>query len=118
MILESLLLNLITHAKGEHGYSKILHMMVKDGSSAFLTLFLLFSDGTLDSTCRNSILCLHMQYALIVTYRSLMHYLIAVSGAVVGNLILLLIASVSGVVPLKIIFTDVHQPQINDFLLM
>lgn len=40
-----------------------------------------------------------------------MHYLIAVSGAVVGNLILLLIASVSGVVLLKIIFTDVHQPQ-------
>lgn len=61
MILESLLLIRITHPKGEHVYSKILHMMVKDGSSAFLTLFLLFSDGTLDSTCRSSILCLHIQ---------------------------------------------------------
>lgn len=61
MILDSLLLNRITHPKGEHVYSKILHMMVKDGSSAFLTLFLPFSDGTLDSTCRSSILCLHIQ---------------------------------------------------------
>lgn len=43
MIVESLLLNRITHPKGEHGYSKILHMMVKDGSTAFLKLCFCFS---------------------------------------------------------------------------